>query len=67
MKSTTGKKWLKLKEGLRRVLDAAKEDIPFMETAEIRKVAGLGVHLTEVYPMGRCYLKGFFNALEAWR
>jgi len=30
-------------------------------------VAGLGVNVTEVYPWGRCYLKSFFNILEAWR
>ena len=28
---------------------------------------GLGVHITEVYGDARCYLKGFFNALEAFR
>ena len=27
----------------------------------------MGVHVTDLYPEGRCFLKGFFNALEAFR
>ena len=25
------------------------------------------MNITEVYPLGRSYLKGFFNVIEAWR
>ena len=39
----------------------------FIDTGEVRYVAGLGVTITEVYTSGRCYLKDFFNAIEAWR
>ena len=38
-----------------------------MGTGELRRIAGLGVHVTEIYSEGRCFLKGFFNALEAFR
>ena len=30
------------------------------------QIAGLGVHITEIYPLGRSYLKSLFNALEAF-
>ena len=39
----------------------------FLDTAELRRIAGLWIHLTELYEEGRCFLKGFFNALEAFR
>jgi len=67
MKSTTVKKWDKFKKGLSLILDSVAEGYTFLETALLRKVAGLGVNITEVYPLGRTYLKGFFNAIEAWR
>jgi len=67
MKSTTGKKWDKFKKGLRRILEAEEAGHRMINTLDIRKVAGLGVNVTEVYPNGRCFLKGFFNAVEAWR
>ena len=38
-----------------------------IDTAELRRIAGLWIHLTELYTEGRCFLKGFFNALEAFR
>lgn len=38
-----------------------------IDTAELRRVAGLWIHLTDLYLEGRCFLKGFFNALEAFR
>ena len=66
MKSTTGKKWTRLRTGLEWLRSQA--DTPgFVETGELRRIAGLGVNVTEVYPEGRCFLKGFFNALEAFR
>jgi hypothetical protein len=38
-----------------------------LDTAELRKIAGLWIHLTELYNEGRCFLKGFFDALVAFR
>ena len=64
-KSTTSKKWVKFKKGLNWVLEAGKQS--FLDTGTLRGVAGLGVNITDVYYNGRCYLKGFFNAIEAWR
>ena len=37
-----------------------------IETGELRKWAGLAVHVTEVYSDGRSYLKGVFNAIEVF-
>ncbi len=34
---------------------------------ELRKIAGLGVNVMQVYWDAKCYLKGIFNALEAFR
>ena len=67
MKPTTGKKYDKFKTGLTWLTDCVKEGIKFVLTGDLRKIAGLGVNITEVYPTGHCYLKGFFNAVEAWR
>ena len=67
MKSTTGKKWTKFKTGLRGILETSLEGYGWVETSVIRSVAGLGVNVTEVYSWARVYLKGFFNAIEAWR
>ena len=36
-------------------------------TLTLRQIAGLGVNVTEIYPYGRCFLKGFFNAIEGFR
>jgi hypothetical protein len=66
-KSTTLKKWTKFKKGLAWIMEHVMAAHRFIETAELRRVAGLGVHLTEVYPAGRCYLKGYYNAIESWR
>ena len=66
LKSTTGKKWIRFKDGLKWIISRA-DSVEFIETAELRRIAGLGVHITEVYTDARCYLKGFFNALEAFR
>lgn len=38
-----------------------------VDTAELRRIVGLWVHLTEVYSEGRCFMKGFYNAMEAFR
>jgi hypothetical protein len=65
-KSTTAKKWLRFKNGLDWVITQAEVG-DFLATAELRRIAGLGVNVTEVYLDARPYLKGFFNAIEAFR
>ena len=67
MKSTTGRKWDKFKRGLHYIMDAIVKGFNFIETVRIRQTAGLGVNLTEIYTYGRCFPKGFFNSVEAWR
>ena len=66
LKSTTGKEWDKFKKGLNWIVVAGTAGHKFVETVEIRKIVGLGVNITEVYSNGCCFLKGFFNAVEAW-
>jgi len=66
MKSISGKKWARFREGLNWIRTAAGMS-DYIGTGELRRIAGLGVHVTEIYPEGRCFLKGFFNALEAFR
>ena len=39
----------------------------FAVTLDLQKIAGLGIHITEVYPYEWCYLKGLFNAVESFR
>ncbi len=34
---------------------------------KLRKIAGLGVNIMQVYQDAKCYLKGIFNAIEAFR
>lgn len=65
-KSTTGKKWTRFRDGLKWIVRVSEES-KVIDTAELRRVAGLGVHLTEVYASGRPFLKGMFNAIEAFR
>ena len=65
VKSTTTSKWNRFRDGCLYILGAVQTGT--VETAELRRIAGLGVHLSEVYPETRCYLKGFFNAMEAFR
>ena len=66
MKSNTGKKWTKFRDALKWVSQKAEAGEVAIDTAVLRMTAGLGVHVTEVYSEGRCFLKGFFNALEAF-
>jgi hypothetical protein len=54
-KSTTTKKWVRFKEGVTWVLENS------------RTASGLGINVTDVYKDARCYLKGFFNAVESFR
>lgn len=65
-KSTTGKKWSRFRSGVHWVLENAASTTS-LPTSELRRIAGLGVNVTEVYRDARCYLKGFFNAVEAFR
>jgi hypothetical protein len=65
-KSTTLKKWVRFKNGVSWVLENSKT-AKVVSTAELRRIAGLGINVTDVYKDARCYLKGFFNAIESFR
>jgi hypothetical protein len=65
-KSTSAKKWTRFRAGIAWVLEQS-EKVKTVSTAELRRIAGLGVNVTEVYSDARCYLKGFFNAIESFR
>ncbi len=67
MKSTTQKKWTRFKDGLAWISRYAEGEDCTIDTAELRRIAGLGVNVTEVYADARPYLKGMFNAIEAFR
>jgi hypothetical protein len=54
--------WTQLDPGAKQA-----ETGPTIPTVELRRIAGLGVNVTDVYRDARCYLKGFFNAVEAFR
>jgi hypothetical protein len=64
--STTLKKWMQFKEGISWILTEGRSK-GVLSTAELRKIAGLGVNILQVYQDAKCYLKGIFNALEAFR
>ena len=64
--TTTQRKWTRLKSGLDWIWETAR-DSDVIDTAELRRIAGLAVNVTEVYSDCRSYLKGMFNALESWR
>ncbi len=66
MMSTTLKKWARFKDGLAWILSQSK-DTGSVPTAEMRRIAGLGVNIMQVYDDAKCYLKGFFNAIEAFQ
>ena len=65
-KSTTLKKWMRMREGLDWIWSVAQES-DVIETGRLRRFAGLAVHVTEVYRDARSYLKGIFNAIESFR
>jgi hypothetical protein len=83
VKGTTAKKWTRGRSGLKwiwdqcglpediqdpiKFIDAQKDWDVWLDTAELRRISGLWIHLTELYTEGRCFLKGFFNAMEAFR
>jgi hypothetical protein len=53
-KSTSAKKWTRFRSGIACVLEQSeKSDI--VPTAELRRIAGIGVNVTEVYKDARCY------------
>ena len=64
--STTGKKWVQCWHGLKWILEQVETHTEIATTA-VRRIAGLGINVTEIYPEGRPYLKGAFSALESWR
>jgi hypothetical protein len=66
MMSMTQSKWTRCKDGLSWILNEGKST-GLLCTAELRKIAGLGVNVVQVYSNAKCYLKFFFNALEAFR
>jgi hypothetical protein len=66
MMSTTEKKWKRFKEGISWILSEERAT-GSLQTTELRKIAGLGVNMMQVYGDAKCYLKGIFNALEAFR
>lgn len=63
-KSTSAKKWTRFRSRIAWVLEQSDqaESVPM---AELCRLAGLGVNLTDVYKDTQCYLKGFFNAIES--
>jgi hypothetical protein len=65
MMLTTLKKWTRFKDGLAWILSQSK-DMGSVPTAEKRRIARLGVNIMQVYDDAKCYLKGFFNAIEAF-
>ena len=66
MMATTLKKWMRFKNGLSWILTQGRST-GILSTAESRKIAGLGVNILQVYHDAKCYLKGIFNAIEAFR
>ncbi len=65
MMLTTIKKWTQFKKGLSWILTEGR-NTGLLSTAELRKIAGLGVNIMQVYQDAKCYLKGIFNAIEAF-
>ncbi len=65
MMSTTLKKWTRFKDGLAWILSQSK-DVGSVPTVELRRLAGLGVNIMQIYVYVTCYLKGFFNSIEAF-
>ncbi len=64
--SMTEKKWTRFKEGISWIL-SERRTTGSLQTAQLRKIAGLGVNVMQVMGDAKCYLKGVFNALEAFR
>ncbi len=66
MMSTTEKKWNRFKAGISWILSEGRT-ARSLSTVELWKIAGLGVNVMQVYANAKPYLKGMFNALEAFR
>jgi hypothetical protein len=52
-------------DGLSWILNQSK-DTGTVPTDELRRIAGLGVNIMQVYEDSKCYLRGFSNAIEAF-
>jgi hypothetical protein len=63
--STTINKWTRFKKGLAWILNEGR-NTGSLSTAELQRIAGLGVNIMQVYQDAKCYLKGIFNAIEAF-
>jgi hypothetical protein len=75
VKGTTAKKWRRGRAALEWVwsqselpsdlqdpigyIDSLEDWDAHLDTAELQRIAGLWIHLTELYTEGRCFLKGF--------
>jgi hypothetical protein len=66
MMSITLKKWTRFKKGLSWILTKGRNRWSLL-MVELGKIAGLGVIIMQVYHDAKCYLKGIFNAIEAFR
>ncbi len=66
MMSATEEKWTCFKDGLTWILSKLRST-GSPPTMELRKISGLGFNVMQVYQDAKCYLKGIFNALEAFR
>lgn len=66
VKATTSKKWQRGVDSLE-WLSNMFETSSSVPTSELRRIAGVWVDITSIYPEGRPYLKGMFNAMEAFR
>jgi hypothetical protein len=58
--STTLKKWMRFKEGISWILTEGRSK-GVLSTVELRRIAGLGVNILQVYQDAKCYLKGIFK------
>jgi hypothetical protein len=65
MMLTTIKNWTQFKKGLSWILTEGR-NTGLLSTAELWKIAGLGVSIMQIYQDTKCHLKGIFNAIEAF-
>ncbi len=57
---------MRFKEGISWILTEGRSK-GVLSTAELQRIAGLGINILQVYQDAKCYLKGIFNTLEAFR
>jgi hypothetical protein len=65
MMLTNLKKWTRFKDGLAWILSQSKDTVS-VPTEKMRGITRLVVNIMQVYDDAKCYLKGFFNAIEAF-